>query len=448
MKKSLLWIVVLVLSISMVAAFSFAGCKEEAAPVVEEPVAEEPAAEEPVAEAEEETKEPVTINFFNCYGPEEEPFLDALKEKVEAELPYVTLEFEQTIWTYDTFHAVLATRIATDTLPDLIDFKGQDIPQFASEGHLLELTGNAWLDNVPLSVREALMVGGKEYALPYTALYQGVFYNRDIFAEYNLDIPETWDELMEAATVLKDNGVTPFASHFRDNWHIGNMTMQFAMSEVFSKNPRWGYDLYEGKVTFEDSEEYRRVFLHAKDIYDYSFENPFSIEQAEAAKRFAEGKAAMYITGTWTVQIIEEVNPDLNYGIFPAPGNDPGAKLIFEPDHTWAASANTEHKEEVLKILEIVATDKDLAQLEVDLYKTNSLIIGVTPSKEYPLTKDIESYIDKDQLVDVTIGNVQIKWAYQEEYSRYISDWILGDKTLDGALKAATEYKANVSLEE
>ncbi|GAG71310.1 unnamed protein product, partial [marine sediment metagenome] len=36
MKKSLLWLVVLVLSISMVATFSLAGCKKEEAAVAEE----------------------------------------------------------------------------------------------------------------------------------------------------------------------------------------------------------------------------------------------------------------------------------------------------------------------------------------------------------------------------------------------------------------------------
>lgn len=56
MKKSLLWIVVLILSISMVAAFSFAGCKaeaEEEAPAEEVAEAEEaaPAAEEPITVA-------------------------------------------------------------------------------------------------------------------------------------------------------------------------------------------------------------------------------------------------------------------------------------------------------------------------------------------------------------------------------------------------------------
>jgi len=71
MKKSLLWIVVLVLSISMVAAFSFAGCKKEAAPVEE-------AVEEVVAEEEEVVAEEAAPN------PKEMYTYEKLREMSEA----------------------------------------------------------------------------------------------------------------------------------------------------------------------------------------------------------------------------------------------------------------------------------------------------------------------------------------------------------------------------
>jgi len=57
MKKSLLWIVVLILSISMVAAFSLYGCKEEAVAEEEAAVEEEAVAEEEAAVEEEAVAE-------------------------------------------------------------------------------------------------------------------------------------------------------------------------------------------------------------------------------------------------------------------------------------------------------------------------------------------------------------------------------------------------------
>ena len=72
MKKSLLWIVVMVLSISMVAAFSFAGCKAAAEEAVEEEAA--PAVEEVAEEevAEEVAEEQLTF-YWISHGSEGDP---------------------------------------------------------------------------------------------------------------------------------------------------------------------------------------------------------------------------------------------------------------------------------------------------------------------------------------------------------------------------------------
>lgn len=388
----------------------------------------------------------VTITFMNWYNNDEQPYLEALKEKVEGAMPGVILEYEPVTW--DKMHAMVSTRITAGAIPDILDFKGQDVPKYGNEGVLMDLTGSKFLDNVPKAARTALTVDGKEYGLPYSYLYQGVFYNKEIFGKYNLSIPETYDELMQICKILDENGITPFATHFKDNWNIGNMTMQFAMAEVFYENPRWGYDLYDGKVTFEGSEGYKRVFQHVKDIFEYTFEDTYSVDLSECDKRFANGEAAMNVTGTWTVNNLMVVNPDLDFGIFPFPGRKKGsARLILEPNHTWAVSADTKYPEIAKAVLELVAGDKELARLQADLSGTNSMLIGVQTTKEYPMTADVENYKNTNQIVDVSIGNVQIKWPYQEEYSRYITEWLLGEKTQDEALEAATAYKEQLPLE-
>ena len=75
MKKSILWFIVILISIAMIATFSITGCKEEVAPaeeVVEEVEEVAPAEEEvaPVEEEEEEIAEPVPlkIGYATTYG--------------------------------------------------------------------------------------------------------------------------------------------------------------------------------------------------------------------------------------------------------------------------------------------------------------------------------------------------------------------------------------------
>lgn len=381
------------------------------------------------------------LQFFSWYSTETDTYEEQFLELV-AGIEGVNVEIEPVVW--DQMHPILQARIAADTMPDLIDFKGQDISKYGGDGNLLDLSGNAWIDDsVPTAARENLLIDGKDYGVPYSALFQGVFFNRDIFKANGIAIPKTYDELMAVAAKLKAKGITPFATHYADTWNIGNVTMQFAMSEVFNANPEWGSDLYAGKVTFEDSEGYRRVFEHVKDQFDNTWEDTFSVDFGEATARFGRGEAAMYVGGTWANRNFKEF-PGLDYGIFPFPGKKAGAKLIFEPNHTWAIAASTKHPEAALSVLKAVLADKELAATLVDEAGAYSLMVGVESSDPYPCDTDIDAYKKDNMIVDVSIGNNQIKWVYQEEYSRYIAEWLLGQKTLDEALEAATAHKANV----
>lgn len=387
------------------------------------------------------SEKPAELQFFSWYATETDTYEDAFLDMVNNSGKNLKVEIEPVVW--NQIHSLLQARIAVNSLPDIIDFKGQDIATYGSVGQLLEVTGQPWLENIPASARETLKVDGKEYSLPYSALFQGVFYNRDIFKKYNIEIPKTYAELMKAAATLKANGVTPFAAHFLDTWNVGNITMQFAMAEVFNTNPTWGDDLFSGKTTFQDSYGYRKVFEHVKDIKDNTWDDVFAVDFSTATARFGMGEAAMFVSGTWANRNFREF-PELDYGIFPFPGEKAGSRLIFEPNHTWAISASTKYPEAALEVLSMVAENKALAAILVDEAGAYSLMNGVMSSQPYPCDTDIDMYKAQDEIIDVSIGNNQIIWAYQEEYSRYIIEWLLGSMTLDEALAEATAFKSSI----
>lgn len=50
---------------------------------------------------------------------------------------------------------------------------------------------------------------GQMYLMP-NALYAEYFaYRKDIFGQYGLEVPKTWDEFLNVCKVLKDNGEIP-----------------------------------------------------------------------------------------------------------------------------------------------------------------------------------------------------------------------------------------------
>ena len=42
------------------------------------------------------------------------------------------------------------------------------------------------------------------------AVSHGIYYNVDLFKKHNLEIPQTWEELLQVAETLKAAGVIPF----------------------------------------------------------------------------------------------------------------------------------------------------------------------------------------------------------------------------------------------
>ena len=433
MKRSLSIILVVLMVVSL-----FAGCGQTTPSASPSASSQAPAQSATPAPAKD-----VTLTFFNFYQGEGAAYGEKFPEAVKAKFPNITIEMETLEW--NKMHATLQTKIASNEIPDLLDFKAQDVPTYAKTGILMDLTGKAFMSNVPEAALTNIKVDGKDYGIPYTALYQGVLYNRKIFTDNGLTVPKTYAELMTLCKTLQDKGITPFATHFMDSWNIGNMTMQFAMADVFSKNPNWGKDLFAGKTSFSTSPEYKAVFEHVKDMYGYTFKDTFSYDLTKCDELFAKGEAAMNVTGTWTISNIDKVNPELDYGIFPFPGVDPGAKLIFEPNHTFSGSAKSENVDAITQVLEFVATDKELAQFCADSSVTHSLIKDVSPSYKNPTLSDIDTYKKDGNIADVSLGNVQIVWPYQDEYSKYIQEWLLGGKTLEDALKAADDYKSKVT---
>lgn len=381
----------------------------------------------------------VALRVFSWYGTETETFTAEMTAR--ARRLQLRLEVEPVVW--DQMQPLLQARMAAGTLPDVLDFKGQDIATYAPGGALMDLTGQPWLKAIPEAARAGLRVAGKEYGMPYSTAFQGVFFNRAVFAKHGVAVPGTYAALIQAAQALKAKGVTPFAMHLKDDWHIGNMLMQIAMPEVFQSTPDWADRLYAGKASFESTEGYRHAFTALKELATYSWRDAFSADLTEAAKRFLRGQAAMFISGTWLNTNLE-IDPRFDYGIFPFPARQAGARLLFEPNHTWAIAAKTRQPAAALKLLEMLASDKQLATILCDEAGAYSLLDGVRGSRVRPCDKDIDAHRARGHLSDVSVGNNQLRWAYQLEVARLAAEFMLNRRSLDDALTAATALRTRV----
>ena len=378
--------------------------------------------------------EPVTLTVLAGQSTTDAGIEDMIDEALAEKYPNITLEWECVDWGND-FQPKMQQYMQSG-LPDIMIGKAQDVSTYAPQGVLGEID-STYLDRGMDAARENVTIDGKTYGLVYNAMYQGVYYNKAMFKENGWEIPKTLDDLQAIIDDCKEKGITPFASHMVDTWSIGNMSMQFAMNDVFNKTPDWGDKFRAGEVSFSDSEYMQNALNYNKLIYDNTFEDTFSTEQTDCDAKMVLGDAAMKVSGSWSIQNFLDIDENFDFGIFPFPNQTGDSKLIFEPNITIMTSANTEHQDAVDDFLDLMSSDKDLAVEILDYTKTASMLKDVTPTFNNPSQEDIDKYASEDMIVDVTLGNNQLVWGgFQEENAKDIAAWLQGQESLEDCLKA------------
>lgn len=379
--------------------------------------------------------EPVTLTVLAGQSTTDAGIEDMIDEALAKAYPNITLEWECVDWGND-FQPKMQQYMQSG-LPDIMIGKAQDVATYAPQGILGEIDA-AYLDKGLDAARTNVTIDGKTYGLVYNALYQGVYYNKDMFEENGWSVPKTQEELQAIIDDCKAKGITPFASHMVDTWSIGNVTMQFAMNDVFNKDPEWGDKFRAGEVSFAEDEAMKTAYQYNKLIFDNTYPETFSTEQTDCDAKMVLGEAAMKVSGSWSIQNFLDIDENFNFGIFPFPNQTGDSKLIFEPNITIMTSAKSEKQEAINCVLDVLTSDKDLAVEIYDYTKTAPMLKDVTPTFPNPSQADIDTYASSGQIVDVTLGNNQLVWGgFQEENAKDIAAWLQGDISFEDCLKAS-----------
>lgn len=384
-------------------------------------------------------QEPVTLSVLAGQSTSDAGIEDMINEWMEEEYPDVTLEWECVDWG-DGFNSKIQGRFAAGDIPDIIIGKAQDVQTYARTGNLGEISARCSGKIEPWAL-ETVTSDGKVYGVPYNAWYQGVIYNKGIFEELDLEPPETEEELDQVTERLKEAGIVPFAAHFQESWKAANMTMQYMTNDIFRNTPDWGDQFRSGSQNFSGNEVIRRCFENNRKILENSWEDALQIDQFESDSRFTQGEAAMYLTGSWSMQFASQYGEDQEFGIFPYPSQNGKAYLIRETNMTFMKSADSEYGDLIDEIFSDLLTEQDLAQEILAFTQSSSAIKGITPVYENKLQSDIDWYIENGKVTDASVGNAQLTWEFQDKVAVQQLLWLRGETSLDSVLRYADDNR-------
>ena len=246
---------------------------------------------------------PLELSIYTQYADDDSmvPY-DYAIEQLKIAFPNVTLnKIDQA----QDDGATLKTLASTGQLPDIYQASTDIISTFRESNQIMVLNDVADSTGFSSKLIEsnkelAYAEDGNMYAFPFAGQeYVLWYYNKQIFEENNLEVPKTYDELVNVCKVLNEKGITPLAIFGQEGW-ITSATFD-AVATRYNNGGIKALDT--GAASIDDKEYVEaakelealvKAGLFQKDATTTNYDN--------ANAMFTSGKAAMIINGQWYIE--------------------------------------------------------------------------------------------------------------------------------------------------
>jgi raffinose/stachyose/melibiose transport system substrate-binding protein len=262
---------------------------------------------------------------------------------------------------------------------------------------------------------------GKYYGLPYASWVtsMGTFYNKDIFAKYNLQPPKTFADLYKANDVFRANGI--YALSFEGgNLYQWSPWYMIMLGQLTNGKPLdYTMEILKGNAKFTDDISVQAMQgmadLGSHKVWNDGF---LGVPESDIAiGLFTQGKAAMYQTGTWNLTSIRLGGMGDNLEVIPFPLIREGLSY-FEPNSLSSpaiggySKADDNLKEVIAKFC-LFVSGKEFSQAAIMARAEGDM----SKSMDIPVTLGVP-YNDKDEILrkiqsDIApIGQTFLDWYW------------------------------------
>jgi raffinose/stachyose/melibiose transport system substrate-binding protein len=210
---------------------------------------------------------------------------------------------------------------------------------------------------------ESNMWGGKLYGIPVSADLWVIYYNKKLFKDAGVTkIPTTIEDLVALAPKFKANDIIPMVTDGKDAWPL-SLTYDVFIQRVNGDFTRPQAALArKAKFTDPDFVEGARQFQ--KFAQSGIFQEDLMVSDYGASRNlFGQGKAAMYLMGSWEMGLAADTNfsdefrANVDAFKFPVLKNGKGKTddLLAWYGGNYVISASTKYKDLAVKYLKLYA---------------------------------------------------------------------------------------------
>lgn len=283
-------------------------------------------------------------------------------------------------------------------------YPGNRMAPFVDAGQFEDIS-DLWASDPNLStsfeaIKPTMTRDGKQWGVPYSYYQWGIYFRADIFARHGIQKPNTWNELLGACDILKENGITPFT--------IGTKFLWTAAGVFDYINLRTnGYDVHNaltaGEIKYTD-DRIKNTFKNWEVMLDRcSFvDNHATMSWQDAVAPFSNGKAAMYVMGNFAVAAMKDAGlKEDQIDFFQFPEITPGlARAEEAPADALFIPTNAKNKSDARKFLAFIAQPEIQAEW-------NKTIGQLPPNSKSAINQEDKFIVQGMETVSTATGLAQ-----------------------------------------
>ncbi|WP_019636749.1 ABC transporter substrate-binding protein [Paenibacillus fonticola] len=335
------------------------------------------------------------------------------------------------------FTEQFSTALASGAAPDIISIDLVYAPYFASIGAFQDLTDyyNSldFKEHLIQAMATQGAYNGKQYALPFSGEVSALAYNKEHFKEAGLDPdspPETWEDLREYARKLTTTDRFAYVYAGAD---VGGQAFTFLPyiwgngGDILNENGT------EAKINSPETIEALQFYTDLTQKDKVTPEGVTNYSWAQAQDAFTSGKASMFVTGNFIVNVFDTDYPDIDYGIALIPRNEGKNHASFAGGDLIAIPTESKHSEEALEFLQYALSE----EVQVETFAKN----GAIPVREDLLDN---KYFKNSPHYQVFAESLKLGHTpYSLKYNEIFSQPVLGfmQLSLNGELSPQEAFK-------
>ncbi len=314
--------------------------------------------------------EDITLSLWHVGTAEvQSKLVDDAAARFEADNPGVNIEVVPIA--SDAYETKLNPALGSDAPPDIfITWSGGKLFTMADAGKVIDLTPYMDADNYKDKFLDGALSQAtyqdKIWGVPVENTTACVFfYDTELFKANNVEVPKTYDDLMTACETFKAAGIAPFALGNKYQWP-GSMYYMYLALRL------GGPDAFLSAAAKDGGKFNDEPFVQAYDMLEeivrsgYFNEgyNTLDNDAGQPKQLLYSGKAAMYLMGTWELELIKDENPDFysRMGVFPFPTIEGGKGNAIDAvgtlgDNFYSISTACEYPDEAFSMIQYLIDD-------------------------------------------------------------------------------------------